>query len=113
VAVAEGRLVGNIGIAREAGLDAHVATLGMSVDKEWRGRGVGSALLGEALRWARSVGVEKVSLTVYQHNTRAVALYRKFGFVDEGRLSGQSKKSYGYEDEVIMSMWLTPQGDPR
>jgi L-phenylalanine/L-methionine N-acetyltransferase len=106
-------VIGSLGIAREGGLNRHVAALGMSVSKEWRGRGVGSALLQEALRWARSVGVEKVSLTVYEHNTRAVALYRKFGFVDEGRLSGQSKKSYGYEDEVIMSRWLTPQGDPR
>jgi ribosomal protein S18 acetylase RimI-like enzyme len=85
----------------------------MSVEQAWRGQGVGAALLAEALRWARSVGVEKVTLSVYQHNTRAIALYRKFGFIDEGRLSGQSKKSYGYEDEVIMSRWLTPQGDPR
>ena len=54
-----------------------------------------------------------MSLTVYPHNTAAVALYRAFGFVEEGRLSGQSKKSYGYEDEVIMSRWLLPRGDPR
>jgi putative acetyltransferase len=78
----------------------------MSVSKEWRGRGVGTALMAEALRWARNVGVQKVSLTVYPSNTRAIALYRRFGFVDEGRLSGQSRKSYGYEDEVIMSRWL-------
>jgi diaminopimelate decarboxylase len=113
VAVVGEDVVGSIGMAREGGLNSHVASLGMSVSKPWRGRGVGSALLAAGLRWAREVGVEKVSLTVYPHNTRAVALYRKFGFVDEGRLTGQSKKSYGYEDEVIMSMWVTPHGDPR
>jgi diaminopimelate decarboxylase len=113
VATAGGRLIGNLGIQREGGLNSHVASFGMSVEQAWRGQGVGAALLAEALRWARSVGVEKVTLSVYQHNTRAIALYRKFGFIDEGRLSGQSKKSYGYEDEVIMSRWLTPQGDPR
>jgi RimJ/RimL family protein N-acetyltransferase len=107
VAVADGRVVGSLGIRREDWRNnRHIATFGMSIIEDWRGRGVGSALLAEALRWARGVGVEKVSLTVYPHNTRAVALYRKFGFVDEGRLSGQSKKSYGYDDEVIMSRWL-------
>ncbi|MFN2542943.1 MAG: diaminopimelate decarboxylase [Actinomycetota bacterium] len=113
VAVANGRVVGSLGIARESGANAHVAAFGMSVDRDRRGTGIGSALMSEAIRWARGAGVEKVSLSVYPHNTRAVALYRKFGFVEEGRLSGQSKKSYGYEDEVIMSRWLTPQGDPR
>ena len=107
VAVEGDRVVGSLGIQREAGrASEHVASLGMSVTKDWRGRGAGSALMAEAMRWARNVGVEKVSLTVYPSNTPAIALYRRFGFVDEGRLSGQSKKSYGYEDEVIMSRWL-------
>jgi len=107
VAVDGTKVIGSLGIQREAGrASEHVASLGMSVSKEWRGRGVGTALMAEALRWARNVGVQKVSLTVYPSNTRAIALYRRFGFVDEGRLSGQSRKSYGYEDEVIMSRWL-------
>jgi diaminopimelate decarboxylase len=107
VAVDGAKVVGSLGIQREAGrASEHVASLGMSVTKEWRGRGIGTALMAEAMHWARGVGVEKVSLTVYPSNSRAIALYRRFGFVDEGRLSGQSKKSYGYEDEVIMSRWL-------
>jgi RimJ/RimL family protein N-acetyltransferase len=107
VAVADGRVVGNLGIAREDGTVArHVASLGMAVAPEWRERGIGSALLAEAFRWAAWAGVEKVLLTVYPHNERAINLYKKFGFVDEGRLSGHSKKSYGYEDEIVMGRWL-------
>jgi ribosomal protein S18 acetylase RimI-like enzyme len=67
---------------------------------------VGSALLAAGLRWARLVGVEKVTLEVYPTNEAAVALYRKFGFAEEGRLARQSLKSYGYEDELIMSRFL-------
>jgi diaminopimelate decarboxylase len=112
VAIAGGKVIGSLGISREEGsITRHVASLGMSVDADWRGRGVGSALMSEALRWAHANRVEKLTLSVYPHNTRAIALYRKFGFTDEGRLSGQSKKSYGYEDEVIMSRWLTGRGD--
>jgi len=58
------------------------------------------------MRWATSVGVEKIVLSVYPHNRGAIALYRKFGFVEEGRLARQSRKSYGYEDEILMAVWL-------
>ena len=110
VAVAGDRVVGHIYIQREHHpVTRHVATLGIAVAAEARRKGIGSALLADAVGWARSVGVEKIVLSVYAHNTAAIALYRKFGFVDEGRLSGHSKKSYGYEDEVIMSKWLVPR----
>jgi mycothiol synthase len=103
----DGRVIGNIWIAREEHpVNRHVASVGMVVAEAWRGRGLGSALLAEGLRWAREQGVEKVALSVYPGNERAVALYRKFGFVEEGRLVRQSKKSYGYEDELVMARFL-------
>src|SRR6266508_3488247 len=107
LAVAGGEVIGSLGISREAHpVNRHVASLGMMVAPEWRGRGVGSALLGEAIRWAREVGVEKVALSVFPDNEAARALYRKFGFVEEGRLTGHSKKSIGYRDEIVMGLWL-------
>jgi L-phenylalanine/L-methionine N-acetyltransferase len=106
-AVAGDRVVGTLHIAREDGpATEHIASIGMSVDKGWRGRGVGSALLAEAFRWARWARVEKLGLTVYPHNQAAINLYKKFGFTEEGRLIGHSKKSYGYEDEIVMGRWL-------
>lgn len=107
VAVAAGRVVGHLFIQRERHpVTRHVATLGIAVAADYRSRGVGSALLNEAFSWARGVGVEKIVLSVYPTNTGAVALYRKFGFVDEGRLARHSRKSYGYEDEILMAVWL-------
>jgi putative acetyltransferase len=107
VAVAEGRVIGHLGVSRESGpITAHVASLGMAVAPEWRGRGVGSALVAEAFRWARWAGIEKLALSVYPDNEGALALYRRFGFVSEGRLVGHSKKSFGYMDEVVMGRWL-------
>jgi diaminopimelate decarboxylase len=107
VAVEGKRVVGHITIQREGHpVSQHVATLGIAVAADRRGGGVGSALLAEALRWARSAGVERIVLSVYPDNTRAIALYRRFGFVEEGRLVRQSRKSYGYEDEILMARWL-------
>ena len=107
VAVSGGSVVGSLWVGRESNpVTSHVASLGMSVDKEWRSKGIGSALMTEAFRWARWAGIEKIALTVYPQNQRALNLYKKYGFVEEGRLTGHSKKAYGYEDEIVMGRWL-------
>ena len=107
VAASGDRVVGHLSIRREeAPTTAHVATLGIAVAADHRRRGIGSALLAECLRWARGVGVHKVMLSVFPHNTAAIGLYRKFGFVEEGRLVAYSRKATGYEDELLMSVWL-------
>lgn len=105
------RVVGLVSLSREEHpVTAHVASLGISVDAGFRRRGIGGALMSEAFKWARSVGVEKIMLSVYPDNHPAISLYRKFGFFEEGRLVAQSKKSYGYLDEITMGRWL---GDPQ
>ncbi len=107
VAVAGGGVVAHLGVGREPHpVTAHVATLGMGVAPAWRRRGIGAALLSEAFRWARWAGIEKLSLTVYPDNEAARRLYERFGFVEEGRLVGHSKKSDGYRDEIVMGRWL-------
>ena len=110
VAAEGARIVGGLSIHRldDHPATRHVATFGMFVVASHRGRGIGSALLKEALAWAERVGVQRVELTVYPHNDAAIALYRKFGFVEEGRLVRHARKSYGYEDEILMSLWLGP-----
>jgi diaminopimelate decarboxylase len=111
VATSEGRVLGHLGLTRERHpATRHVATLALVVADDRRGQGLGTALLAEAVRWARGVGVGKLVLSVYPSNRHAIALYRKFGFVEEGRLSGQSRKPYGYEDEILMARWV---GDRR
>jgi putative acetyltransferase len=112
VAVAGNEVIGHLSIAREEHpVTRHVATFGMSVASAWRGRGVGSALLEEALRWADEVGVEKVELSVYPRNEAAIALYRKFGYTEEGRLVRHSKKVGGYLDEILMSLFIGPEAE--
>jgi RimJ/RimL family protein N-acetyltransferase len=69
--------------------------IGMAVAREWRGRGVGSALLAAAIEWARERGLHKLSLGVFAHNAAAIALYRKFGFVEEGRRAKHYRRASG------------------
>ena len=92
VAVAGGELVGSLHVERSR---FGFGELGMSVAREWRGRGVGSALLAAAIEWAREQDMHKLSLSVFPHNAAAIALYRKFGFVEEGRRVKQFRRANG------------------
>jgi RimJ/RimL family protein N-acetyltransferase len=80
---------------------------GMLVAREWRGRGVGSALLAAAIEWARERNLHKLILGVFAHNAAAIALYRKFGFVEEGRRVKQYRRANGeLWDAVDMGLLL-------
>jgi RimJ/RimL family protein N-acetyltransferase len=81
--------------------------IGMAVAREWRGRGVGSALLAAAIEWAHDRGLHKLSLGVFAHNTAAIELYRKFGFVEEGRRITQYRRANGeLWDAIEMGLLL-------
>jgi len=69
--------------------------IGMLVARDWRGRGVGSALVAAAIEWAREHGLHKLTLTVFVHNTAAIALYIKFGFIEEGRRVKHFRRANG------------------
>jgi RimJ/RimL family protein N-acetyltransferase len=79
-------IVGRLSIARDSNsVSHHVAELGLMVSAAARRRGIGTALMEEAFKWARSSGVTKVELHVFPHNEPAIVLYRKLGFEEEGR----------------------------
>lgn len=81
--------------------------IGMAVGREWRGRGVGSALLPEAIELARERGLHKLSLGVFAHNRAAIALYRKFGFAEEGRRIKHYRRASGeLWDSIEMGLLL-------
>jgi putative acetyltransferase len=71
------------------------AELAMMVAAAWRGRGVGSALLAAAIGWARTTDLHKLTLSVFPHNGAAIALYRKFGFAEEGRHPKHLRRANG------------------
>lgn len=64
----------------------HQAEFGVCVQKSYWGYGVGSNLLKESIRWADDAGLVKLTLKVLAQNTKAVTLYTKLGFVQEGVL---------------------------
>lgn len=104
VADADGRIVGHIHI--DVGRFG-AGELGMLVDADWRGRGVGSGLMLAAIEWARAQGLHKLWLEVFPSNAAAIALYRKNGFVEEGLRVKQYRRASGeLWDAILMGLLL-------
>ena len=80
--------------------------IGMTVAASSRRRGVGAGLMLAALDWARSRRLHKLTLDVFPHNTAAIALYERFGFVKEGYRAAHYRRGDEYVDAVLMAYWL-------
>ena len=104
VAEIDGRVVGYAGLHVRDGKRRHSAWLGIAVHDEFHGRGCGVALMKALLDLAdRWIGLVRVDLEADATNEKAIDMYRRFGFVEEGR----QKKAYfaegGWEDAVLMA----------
>lgn len=85
----DGRVVGHANLEVAKPRRAHCASVGFAVHDAWQGRGIGSALMAALVDCAdQSLGLRRLELEVFADNAPAIALYRKFGFVVEGRSRG-------------------------
>ena len=105
VAEVDGLLVGQISLHVEPNpRRKHVAGIGMGVRDDWAGKGVGSALMAAALDLADNwLNLHRIELTVFVDNEAALALYRKFGFVEEGRARDFAFRQGRYVDVFYMA----------
>lgn len=100
----DGRVVGHAGLVTAPPRRAHCAEIGISVHDAYQGRGVGRALLGALIDHAdRSLGLRRLELTVFTDNAPAIALYRRFGFVEEGRSRGFAMRDGVLADALHMA----------
>jgi len=109
VAESNEKIVGGIDfhIARQRRC-AHWGSFGISVQPGWRNCGIGNALLTRLLQWARSSPeIEKVCLAVRADNPRAIALYKKLGFVESGRAKDAIKLGHDrFVDNLSMELFV-------
>ncbi|MCI4363198.1 MAG: GNAT family N-acetyltransferase [Thermoplasmata archaeon] len=106
VASVDGEIVGSADIERgRQTKNRHTASLGIAIRKDSRGLGLGLAMMRTLIAWARSVGIRKVTLGVFASNTPALALYRRLGFTEEGRLRGQVILRTKPVDEILLALW--------
>lgn len=107
VAETAGTIIGRLSIARDAHpASDHVADVGLMVDRGHRRLGAGTALMVEAERWARQVGVRKVELHVFPYNEAAIALYEGLGYEREGFRRHHYRRGGELVDAILMAKEL-------
>jgi RimJ/RimL family protein N-acetyltransferase len=104
VAEADGELVGRLSLSRDQHpASRHVADLGLMIAAAHRRRGIGRALLEQAVVWAREAGVHKLELHVFPWNAPALELYAAFGFEREGLRRDHYRREDEYVDAILMA----------
>lgn len=104
VAETSAGVVGRLSLARDSHpASRHVADVGLMVAAGHRRRGIGSALLEQAVEWAREAGIEKLELHVFPYNEPAIRLYEGFGFEREGLRQAHYRRAGRLVDAVLMA----------
>jgi GNAT superfamily N-acetyltransferase len=118
VAVVEGEIVGavfvvphdsTLGYHRKHAIEFHIDVL-----PGWRRLGVGSALVGTLMDWARARGdIHKLEAPVLGWNEAMMDMLTKMGFREEGRakrawMVKTTDGGIGYDYIVYMGIWVGP-----
>lgn len=104
VAEVDGRVVGSLGITVGTRRRAHTASMGMMVLPDHWGQGIGSRLMEAAIDLADNyLNLVRIELEVTPDNERALALYRKYGFQEEGRRRKSAFRGGEYIDTLVMA----------
>ncbi|MCC3346010.1 GNAT family N-acetyltransferase [Psychrobacter sanguinis] len=107
VAEENGDLLGFIiGVGNTTRRNRHSLYCVIGLIQSATGQGLGHQLLTNLEKWATLHGITRLELTVLCHNTRAIRLYKNFGFEVEGTKRHSLKIDGEYFDEFLMSKLL-------
>ncbi|GGY47897.1 N-acetyltransferase [Bacterioplanes sanyensis] len=88
--------------------NCHVANCVIGVSQAWAGQGIGTQLMMHMQAWAEKQGLQRLELTVMEHNLAAIALYQRMGFEKEGLKRGSIKIKGNTINEWLMAKLLLP-----
>ncbi len=85
----------------------HVGNLGIIVSENYRDFGIGFHLIDMAIRESKKLNnKEKIILSCFSNNERALHLYKKLGFKIIGVRKNQFYMESLYFDEVMMELFI-------
>lgn len=85
----------------------HVGKLGIIVQTKFRDLGIGFNLIDEAIRESKNLNnKEKIILSCFSNNKRALYLYKKMGFQILGIRKKQFYMDLKYYDEILLDLWI-------
>jgi RimJ/RimL family protein N-acetyltransferase len=101
----EKKYIGNCGL-HKINWDEKKADFGIAIgDKNYWGKGYGRDAIGAAIKFAfKKLGLEKIALSVYEYNKRAIKSYTKCGFKKKEILKKDHLYNNIYWDTIIMEI---------
>jgi len=96
----ENKMVGSVSVMRAKPRSPHVGEIGLMVDKDFRGEGLGQFLMEFVLKEAKKMKMQIVTLEVFADNLAAITLYKKFDFKEYGRLPKGLLRQGKYSDQI-------------
>jgi RimJ/RimL family protein N-acetyltransferase len=104
----KGKYMGACTIECRRWKQSHMAVLGIAISRGFRERGIGTALLKEAIRLAkkRMKGLEIIELTHVSYNKRSRHVYKKVGFKQVAIIPDSTKERREYFDQPLMYLYL-------
>ena len=105
VARDDNRMIGSAGL-HGISRPNRSATFGIIIgEREEQSKGYGTEATRIMLRYAfEELNLNRVSLTVYADNRRAIRAYRRAGFVPEGRARSAFYRNGRYHDELLFGI---------
>ena len=84
----------------------HRAELGIAIEREYWGRGIGKALMLACIECAKNAGYLQLELEVVTDNASAVRLYESVGFREFGRNPRGFRAKHGWQELILMRLEL-------
>lgn len=104
VAEENGKVIG-LGILMNHGnlRRKHVGVITLMVNSDYQNKGIGSLLMDKLINLSESLNIIRLELCVFRDNYKAINLYKKFGFKEEGIKIKSALKNGEYADEIMMA----------
>ncbi len=108
----DGEVIGWASLSKFHGRSAYGRTVENSiyVRNETRHKGIGSALLADLIERARTLGHHTIVALISADQAASIALHRKFGFAEAGRLKEVGNKFDRWLDVIYMQLMLNGSG---
>jgi RimJ/RimL family protein N-acetyltransferase len=81
-------------------------SVGVHIVRDWRGRGIGSALLRYAMRWAKEHGYPRLEADIFTTNERSLHLFEKAGFREDACRRRSIQVGVRQINEIILAKSL-------
>jgi len=103
VAEVGGNIVGDATLHRRTfGWTSHVGKVRLVIDKDYRGKGLGTVLIEELIDIAKKAGLEQLVAELMSNQTGALSAFKRLGFDKEAVFFNYVKDQVGEERNLVV-----------